>query len=104
ALRAVPIWVDAERLDVDPLGVHLLDAVGKAAPQQTRRFERVIDDGRRLGNDAMGVDVDGLDPLAVDDNLAPSPRRRPGDLAGGRTRQAAADKGEAGERTGDEFP
>jgi hypothetical protein len=70
ALRAIPKGVDAERLDVDPLRIHLLDAVGDVGPQQTRRLQWVIDDRRRLGNDGMGVDVDGLDPLAVDHDLA----------------------------------
>jgi hypothetical protein len=52
------------------------DAVADIRPQQARRLERVIDDLRRIGDDAMGVDVDGLDPLAADDDLAPAMRVR----------------------------
>jgi hypothetical protein len=48
----------------------------------------------------MGVDVDSLDPLAVDHDLAPPPltRRRCG------AAKAAADEREAGQRAGDQFP
>jgi formylglycine-generating enzyme required for sulfatase activity len=100
ALGAIPKGVDAERLDVDPLDVHLRDAVGDVGPQQPRRLQRVVDDGRRLRNDGMGVDVDGLDPLAVDHDLAPPPRHR----RGCRIPQAASDKRQTGQGAGDEFP
>ncbi len=33
----------SERLDIDPLRIHLLDAVGKVAPQQPRRPRRMVD-------------------------------------------------------------
>src|SRR5215470_16199980 len=33
----------------------------------------MVDDGRRPRDDAMCVDVDGLDALAVDDDVAPAP-------------------------------
>ena len=106
ALRAIPKRVDAERLDIDPLRVHLLDAVGNIGPQQPRRLQRVVDHRRRLGNDRMGMDIDGLDPLAVDDHLAPPPLPRPrtrrlGTRRPRSIRQAASDKGEAGQRAGD---
>jgi hypothetical protein len=97
AFRAIPVGVDAERLDIDPLGVHLRDAVRQVAPQQTGRLERMADHGRRLGHDAMSVDVDRLYPLAVDHDLAPPPRARR--RAG--IPQAASDKGEPGQGPGD---
>ena len=48
----------------------------------------------------MGMDVDGLDPLAVDHDLAPPtlPRRWGG------TAEAASDKCKSRERAGDQFP
>jgi hypothetical protein len=100
AFGAVPKGVDAERLDIDALGVHLRYAVADIGPQQPRRLQWVIDHSRRLGNDCMGVDVDGLDPLAVDHDLAPPPLPRRRCSAS----QAASDKGEAGQRSGDQFP
>ncbi len=110
AVGAIPEGIDAERLDVDPLGVHLGDAVGEVRPQQPRRLQRMVDHRRRLRNDGMGVDVDGLDPLAVDHDLAPPTRLcRPsrglalGGMRRARIRQAASDKGDAGERAGQKF-
>ena len=72
ALGAVPVRVDAERLDVDALRVHRRDARAGVVHQQARRFERMVDHRRRRRDDAMGVHVDGLDPLAVDHDLAPA--------------------------------
>src|SRR5439155_11644326 len=66
ALGAVPERVDAERLDIDAGTIHLGEAIADIRPQETRRLERVIDDLRSIGNDAMRVDIDGLDPLAAD--------------------------------------
>ena len=109
AFGAIPIGVDAERLDIDPLRVHLLDPVGDIGPQQPRRLERMVDNGGRPRNDRMGVDVDGLDPLAVDHDLAPSPLprswiRRRRTRCPRSIRQAASDKREAGQCAGDQFP
>ncbi len=110
AVGAIPEGVDAERLDIDPLGIHLGDAVGKVRPQEARRLQRMVDHRRRLRNDGMGVDVDSLDPLAIDHDLAPPPRLRCPSLGlalrgirRARIRQAAADKGDAGERAGQKF-
>src|SRR5690349_20002689 len=50
------------------------EAVPDVRPKQSRCFERVIDDLRGVGNDAMGVHVDGLDPLAGNDDLPSSMR------------------------------
>src|SRR5215471_17386828 len=60
----------------------------------------MVDDSRRLGNDAMRVDVDGLDPFAIDHDLAPPPLscRRCG------APQTTSDKCEARQRAGDQFP
>ena len=71
ALGAIPVRVDAERLDVDALRIHRRDARAGVVHQQARRFERMIDQRHRRRHGAMGVDVDGLDPLAVDHDLAP---------------------------------
>ena len=73
ALGAIPVRVDAERLDIDALRVHRGDARAGVVHQQARRFERMVDHGRGRRDDAMGVHVDGLDPLAVDHDLAPPP-------------------------------
>ena len=70
ALGAVPVGIDAERLDVDALRVHRGDAHAGVVHQQARRLERMLDQRHRLGNAAMGVHVDGLDALAVDHDLA----------------------------------
>ena len=72
ALGAVPVRVDAQRLDVDALRVHRRDAGAGVVHQQAGRLERMIDHRRGRRNDAMGVHVDGLDPLAVDHDLAPA--------------------------------
>ena len=66
ALGAVPERVDAERLDIDAGAVHLRQPGADVVPKQPRRLERMIDDLRGVGNDAMGVHVDRLDPLAGD--------------------------------------
>src|SRR3954454_4714640 len=65
-LGAVPERVDAERLDIDTGTVHLGQPVADISPQQTGRFERVIDNLGRIGNDAMRMHIDGLDALAGD--------------------------------------
>src|SRR5207302_5174561 len=69
ALGAVPEGVDAERLDIDAGAVHLGEPVADIRPQEPRRLERMVDYLRGVGNDAMRVDIDGLDPLAVDHDL-----------------------------------
>ena len=75
ALGAIPVGIDAERFHVDALRIHRRDAHAGVGHQQARRLERMLDDGHRRRHRAMGVDVDGLDPLAVDHDLAP-PRMR----------------------------
>src|SRR5262249_44194452 len=76
ALGTVPVRVDAEGLDVDTRAVHLGEAVADIRPQQSRRFERMIDDLRGVRNDAMGMHVDRLDTPAGDDDFPAPPRMR----------------------------
>src|SRR5205807_10343666 len=94
----VPVWIDAERLDIDARVIHLRQTVADIGPQETRRFERVIDQLRRIRDDAMRMHVNGLDPLATHDDLAAAMRlrlaqtaARPGTGAGA---DLTADKGE----------
>jgi len=92
---AVPVRVDAQGLDVDALGVHRRDAGAGVVHQQSRRLERMVDQLRGRRDDAVGVHVDGLDPFAVDDDLAPA---RMGMVVRGRcyAGHGAADEGDAG--------
>ena len=71
ATGAIPEGIDAESLDIDALAVHRGDARAGVIHQQARRLERMIDHRHRLWHAAMGVHVDGLDPLAVDHDLTP---------------------------------
>jgi hypothetical protein len=72
ALGAIPVGIDTERFHVDALCIHRRDAHAGVGHQQARRFERMLDQSHRRRHRAMGVDVDGLDPLAVHHHLAPS--------------------------------
>ena len=99
ALGSVPVGIDAERLDIDARAIHLRQTVAEIGPQEIRRFERVIDQLRRLRDDAMRMHVNGLDPLATHDDFAAALRlrtartaARPGTGAGA---DLTADKGEA---------
>ena len=103
ALGAVPVWVDAERLDVDALRVHRRDARAGVVHQQARRLERMLDQRHRLGHAAMGVHVDGLDPLAVDHDLAAARMGMPvgvgrGAEPGGCAQHLAAGEGDGARR------
>ena len=99
ALGPVPVWIDAERLDIDARVIHLRQTVADIGPQETRRFERVIDQLRRLRDDAMRMHVNGLDPLATHDDLAAAMRLRLARTAArpgtGVSADLTADKGEA---------
>ncbi len=75
ALGAIPIRIDAERLDVDALRVHRRDARVDVAHQETRRLERMLDQRHCRRHRTMSVHVDGLDPIAIDDDFTPP---RPG--------------------------
>src|SRR5215510_898907 len=103
ALGAVPERVDAQRLDIDARLVHVREAVPDIRPKQRGCFERVIDQLRGVGNDAVRVHIDGLDPLTGDDDLPASMRMgvdaaiRTGAGSGG---NLAVDKGDAGGAAG----
>src|SRR5262249_7085109 len=103
ALGAVPERVDAQRLDIDARLVHLREAVPDIRPKQRGCFERGIDQLRGVGNDAVRVHIDGLDPLTGDDDLPAWMRvgldapARTGVGSGG---NLAADKGDAGGSAG----
>src|SRR5262245_13213902 len=103
ALGAVPERVDAQRLDIDARLVHVREAVPDIRPKQRGGFERVIDQLGGVGNDAVCVHIDGLDPLTGDDNLPASTRvgvdapTRTGAGSGG---DLAVDKGDAGAAAG----
>ena len=70
AFGAVPVGVDAEGFHVDALRVHRGDAGAGVGHQQAGCFERMVDQRRGGRDDAVGVDVDGLDAFAVDHDLA----------------------------------
>ena len=76
AVGLVPIGIDADRLDVDALLVHLpYAALADLRDSGTALALGLEPDHReRLGNHAMTMHVDGLDALAVDRNFA-APRR-----------------------------
>ncbi len=76
ALGSVPEGIDAERLDIDASLVHLRQAVAEIGPQQTRRFQWVIDQVGRLRDNAVRVYVNGLNAPATDGDLAASLCRR----------------------------
>jgi hypothetical protein len=107
ALGAVPVGVDAERFDVDALRIHRRDAHAGIGHQQARCLERVLDQGHRRGHRAMGVDVNRLDPFAVDHDLPAAamrmrlrvPRRR-----SARHHRAAGEGDAARRRTGNQIP
>src|ERR1700730_10509963 len=99
ALGAVPERVDAQRLDIDARLVHVREAIPDIRPKQRGCFERVIDQLRGVGNDAVRVHIDGLDPLTGDDDLPAS--MSVGVDAPARTRTGsggnlAVDKGDGG--------
>ena len=93
---AVPVRVDAEAFDVDALRVHRRDSGAGVLHQQARRLERMLDHRHRLGHAAMGVDVDGLDPLARDHDLAAPRMGVIMAMLGGSGRHGAMGEGEAG--------
>jgi hypothetical protein len=70
ALGPVPVGIDAERLDVDALCIHGRDTRAGVVHQQPGRLKRMLDQRHRLRDAAMGMDVDCLDPLAIDHDLA----------------------------------
>ena len=75
ALGLVPVGIDAERLDVDALPVHGLDALG--AHHQLVGLHLQSHQRHRLREPTMRMDVDGLDAAAAHHHLAP-PRRTGG--------------------------
>ena len=75
-LGMVPVGIDAERGDVEPLRIHCRDARRGIVHQQFWVFQRVADDRHGVGYRAVGVDVHRLDPRAVDDDLAAMRVRR----------------------------
>src|SRR6516225_751218 len=103
ALGAVPERVDAQRLDIDARLVHVREAVPDIRPKQRGCFERVIDQLRGVGNDAVRVHIDGLDPLTGDDDLRASMRvgaDAPARTGAGSRGNLAVDKGDAGGAAG----
>ena len=102
ALRPVPRRVDAERLHVDALRVHLADAPGPdlvdaRAPLGVRRQAQ---QGVRLRDHAVGVDVDRPHATAADDDFAaargaarPSSLARPLAARAGRSRAPLPPRG-----------
>src|SRR5262245_9278514 len=103
ALGAVPEWVDAQRLDIDARLVHVREAVPDIRPKQRGCFERVIDQLRGVGNDAVRVHIDGLDPLTGDSDLPTSMRVRVDATTrtrAGHGENLAVDKGDAGGAAG----
>ncbi len=89
-VELVPDRIDAERLDVDALGIHLLDAQLGLVERRRRNFQARHGVGFR--ERAMRVDVDGLHALAADHDFAP--RRGPFRVSVPRVQKIAADKGD----------
>jgi len=87
--------VEAEGFHVDALLVHHLEPV----LGHDQRLHRHLQPHQRhrLRNLAVGVHVDGPDPLAINNHFPPPGRRRLGHRP---ARRRAADKGEAGDRAG----
>src|SRR5205823_6397714 len=93
AVERVPGGIDAERLHVDALLVHALQALGHGAGIGGRPL--LLHQRLRFGDDGLRVDVDRPYALAAHHDLAPAHLRvRVGE-------EAAADECNAG---GDEFP
>src|SRR5262249_14984739 len=80
ALGPVPGRVDAERLHVDALRVHLANAPGPDLVDARASLDVGLQaqEGVRFRDHAVGVDVDGSHAAAAHDDLAPAraPRRR----------------------------
>src|SRR5262245_11787024 len=99
ALGAVPERVDAQPLDIEARLVHVSEAIPAIRPKQRRCFERVIDQLRGVGNDAVRVHMDGFDQLTGDDDLPASMRvglDAPARTGAGSGGNLAVDKGDGG--------
>src|SRR5205823_1917784 len=97
ALGLVPeLRIDAERLDIDALLVHDLGALGR--DDELREAHLLTDEFERFRDVAMGVNVDGRDALARDDDLAPPGLSRC--LRRGAMHEPAAAERDARERAG----
>jgi hypothetical protein len=81
--RLVPVGVDAERLDVDALLVHRLEAVLGTRHEQQRVVRGPPHECHRLGHGAVGVHVHRRHPASAHDDLA-APHAGPGRPGGGR--------------------
>ena len=110
AILAIPERVDRQHLHVDALCVHRLEALvergrDKGLPSGLlhRRLEgRVVVAHQLFGlvEQAMGMDVDRLDALAVDHDRQARSAAPPGLLRAGRVEQRTAAKRHAGRRGG----
>ncbi|WP_366946317.1 DUF3566 domain-containing protein [uncultured Bradyrhizobium sp.] len=96
AVGLVPERIDAQRLDVDALRVHGLEAV--RAVLQMGRTELEVHHRQRFGKRAVRMDVDGLDAAAVDHDLAAACRGLRVHMR--RVEHAAAAERDAGESAG----
>jgi hypothetical protein len=95
-LGVIPERIDADRLHVDALLIHRLEAIG--ANDKIGRPELEPHHVHDLGEHAVGVNVHGLDAAAADDDLA-APHR--GLCVGiGRMQKPAAAEHNAGHRAG----
>ena len=94
AVGVIPERIDADRLHVDALLVHGLEALG--ADHEIGRPPLAVQHRHDLGEHAVRVDVDGLDAAAADHDLAAASRRLGVDVR--RVKQAAAAEHGAGER------
>jgi hypothetical protein len=114
AIAAVPERVDRQDLHVDRLGIHGLQPVvdldeGLRRAVDRRREDRGLGAEQRTGfaKVAVGMDVDGLDPLAVDGHgEGAAPGLTLGLLGAGIEQAAAAedDSGCRGSRAFEEVP
>ena len=82
AVGFIPEWIDRQNFEVDRLAIHRGDTfldgqpcLGAVVDRRSQRFgARVAHQVRRFVEQAVGMDVDGLDPFAVDhDRPACSP-------------------------------
>ena len=96
ALRFIPVGIDAERLDVNTLGVHLPHTLVHWLLHHEQRLGRyrVPHQGHGFRHRTVRVHIDGLDPTAAQDHLparCSAAGRRQGRC---RLRQTTADKHE----------
>ena len=107
-VTAVPERIDREHFEVDGLGIHRREPLVELDESFRRAVDRRVLDRRRVGakqgdglvEHAMGMHVDGLDPLAADHHGKLLPRRLLGMCAMQHAATAEHDAGGDGSAAG----